>query len=327
MVIRNTGGNTADYNLGRGIVYFDGDQPAGYSPGWRDVGNCPEFNISLESETKEHQSFLSGLKVIDQETLISQKMSVSFTLEEMNFNNLALFTLGFKGGVAATGNPLINASIVASASVGWLQPNVYIEGIYLGTWYDLELVPALLPNEKRRGYDFEAGQIRSGVTKDVRFNPANRTDTAGGTGLTERTASVPNGDFELDRRLGRIRFFAGGPGNVAPGPANRVLVAWQDAVTRPSATGFDNDLESVAALATSGYRGRLKLIAVNPANNNQPYEWLFHDVNLRPDGDLPLIGDEFQQMTLTGTLQAVSAAPYGLSRYMDLVTRRSWATG
>ena len=73
-------------------------------------------------------------------------------------------------------------------------------------------------------------------------------------------------------------------------------------------------------------RGRLKLIAINPANNNQPYEWLFHDVNLRPDGDLGLISDEFQSMTLTGTLQAVSAAPYGLSRYMDLVSRRSWST-
>jgi hypothetical protein len=328
-----SGGEPKSYNLGRGIVFFGGDQPAGYAPGWRDVGNCPELAISFESETKEHLNFLDDIKVVDQEILISQKMSVAFTLEEANFNNLALSLLGFKGGTPSTGTPLLNPSILASDNALFLLANVYIEGILLGTWYDLEMIPAAISSEKRRAYDFEPQQIRSGVTKDVRLNPTNRTSPGTGTGLTERNASTPNGDFELDRRNGRIRFFSGGPGNVTGSAANDVLVTWQSAiVANPAAVGkssafaLDDSLESVAALANSGYTGRLRFIGVNPVNANHPYEWTFHSVKLRPDGDLSLISDDFQQIQLAGTVEAASVTPYGLSRYMDLVTRRSYAT-
>lgn len=323
--IAPAGGNIQDYLLGRGIVYFDGDQLAGFQlPGWRDVGNCNDFTLGFESESKEHQSFLEGLKIIDKEITLSQKVNVSFTLDELSHNNLALFLQGFKGGTNATGTPLINASIPQSNNALFLDPNVWLVGIYLGTWYDLELVPALISGEKRRGYDFESTQIRSGATKDVRFNPASRTDLAGGTGLVERTASVPNGDYELDRRMGRIRFFSGGPGSVVGG--GNVLVFWQPAVIKAHALGFDNELESIAALANSGYSGRLRLISVNPSNNNHPTEWTLHSVALKPEGDLSLITDEFAELTLVGTAQAVSATPYGLSRYIDVVTRRTFNT-
>ena len=323
--VQYTGGNIRDYLLGRGIVSFDGDQPATYAaPGFRDVGNCTDFTVGFESETKEHLSYLEGLKVVDQEIIISQKVNLSFTLDELNFNNLALFLQGFKGGTNATGTPLINSSILASDNAAWAQPNVWLVNILVGTWYDLELIPGILPNEKRRAYDFESTQIRSSGTLDVRKNPANRTDLAGGTGLVERTAAVPNGDFELDRRMGRIRFFTGGPGAIAA-PSN-ILVHWEPAVIKAQVASLDGSLESIAALAVSGYSGRVRLMSVNPIDNNHPTEWTFHSVKLRPEGDLGLITDETAELTLVGTAQALSAAPYGLSRYLDVVTRRTWST-
>ena len=70
--------NTNDYNLGRGIVYFSlldtNGLPTG---GYRDLGNAPEFNVSFETETLEHQASRLGLKVTDKEVVISQKCKLS----------------------------------------------------------------------------------------------------------------------------------------------------------------------------------------------------------------------------------------------------------
>lgn len=331
------GGNTSSYTLGRGKVFFKGDLPAGLdASGFRDLGNCTDFSIAFESETKEHQRLLDGLKTIDKTVLVSQKMTVSLTLDELNLNNLAMALLGYKGGSAATGTPLLNPQQIASNDALISQPNVFINGLALGVWYDLEIIPAALPTEKRRAYDFQAGQIRSGATKDVRFwnnGTGTRTATAGGTGLIERTSATPNGDYELDRQLGRIRFFSGGPGSVTGGTLCQALVFWA-AASGGNAFALDTNLQSVAALSgaqSAGFTGTLRLIQVNPALTvasgllTPPTEFTFHNVVLTPDGDLGLITDEYATITLTGTAQAVTA-PYGLSQYLDVVSKPSFNT-
>lgn len=328
-----SGGNTSSYTLGRGKAFFKGDLPSGLdAAGWRDLGNCSDFSVAFASDSKEHKNNLAGLQVIDKTVLISQKMTVSLTLDEINLNNLAMGLLGYKGGSAVTGTPLLNPQQIASNDplVSASFPNVFINGITLGAWYDLEVIPAAIPSEKRRAYDFQAGQIRSGATKDVRFwsnGTGTRTSTVGGTGLTERTSAVPNGDYELDRQLGRIRFFPGGPGNVTGGTLCQALIFWQ-AASGGNAFALDSTLMSVAALSgaqSSGYQGSLRLVQINPANNNLPTEYTFHSVILTPDGDLGLITDEFATITLTGTAQSVTA-PYGLSNYLDVVSKQTFNT-
>src|SRR5688500_13034997 len=98
------GGDTGNYTLGRGIVYFQGEYPqfAG-GKSFRDMGNATAFNVAIETEVKEHQSSLAGLKTTDLEVPLSQKMTITFTLDELNFNNLALFFLGEAEGQVQTG--------------------------------------------------------------------------------------------------------------------------------------------------------------------------------------------------------------------------------
>lgn len=320
-----TGGNTSDLLLGRGIVLFKGDQPGTHNQeGWRDLGNCTEFQISFESETKEHQSFLSGLKVIDKEILVSQKMSVSITLDELNFKNLALFTLGFVGGASATGQSLINPALTDSNLVGaYTADNVFLVGPLLFQWFDLEMIPALFPSEKRRGFNFLASQIVDNA--DVHLNPTDRT-TFDGTALREKTPSFPNGDYEIDRKLGRIRFLSGGPASLGGSTTDEIAIRWAQQPGGNAALGLDANLDSIAMLASSGFSGGLRLLSVNPSDENHVTDYTFHSVNLKPDGDLGLITDEFATMTLVGTVQAESVAPFGLSQYADIVTARSYNT-
>jgi hypothetical protein len=168
----NTTGNSApkDYVLGRGKVYFAnlvGDLPDAY----RFLGNAPDFNITVEVETLEHQSSRSGLKVTDAEVTISQKVSLSLSLDEMNFRNLALFFSGASGA---------KASVNGETTMGAVkQLNSATQNIVPGRWYDC------LDTNGDRVY-----HIDSGATVLVQDQSAN--------------AATVDVDYTLDRAMGRI---------------------------------------------------------------------------------------------------------------------------
>jgi hypothetical protein len=124
----NTTGNSApkDYTLGRGKVYFASLDDTTKLPddgGYRFLGNAPDFGITVEVETLEHQSSRSGLKVTDKEVTISQKVSLSLSLDELNFQNLATFFSGttstFTHGITFASRKQIAADLVQ------------------GRWYDI----------------------------------------------------------------------------------------------------------------------------------------------------------------------------------------------
>ncbi len=86
--------NTSDYHIGRGSLYFANIDGNGKPVAYRHLGNAPEMTITIETEKLPHTSSLSGLKVIDKEVVVSQKMTVSVSLDELNFENLKEFFSG-----------------------------------------------------------------------------------------------------------------------------------------------------------------------------------------------------------------------------------------
>lgn len=82
-----------NYTLGRGVVYIDRKLSDGTSTGERDVGNAPEFNITFERENLEHFSSRSGVSAKDKEVTLQITPGVSFTLDEINVENLRLIFL------------------------------------------------------------------------------------------------------------------------------------------------------------------------------------------------------------------------------------------
>ena len=169
--------NTSDYNLGRGKVYFAELDANGIPKSYRFMGNAPEFNISMETETLEHQSSTGGLKVTDKEVVISQKVNLSLTLDEINFQNMALF---FSGSTGSHDNTAAQSAITGLG-------NLVVDTA--GRWYDL--------------YQTASGVPTSDSSGDRLYDV--------GT-VTIDTLTVGD-DFEVDSKMGRVFIKS----NVTPG--------------------------------------------------------------------------------------------------------------
>lgn len=256
--------NPSDYNLGRGAVYFASlDTTTGLPLSYRHLGNCPAFTVTVEPELLEHQSSRAGLKVTDLEIVVSQKTSISVTLDEAtNFENLAFFFSG--SAVNDTTNPA--ASLITTAQIS--------TGIVKGRWYDLR------DNSGNRLYDVVAGNV---------------TILEGATAGTATT--VTNTQYTLDAVMGRIFI----PSNSSVLTGNNLYMT--NAVSSVSA------IDRVYGLTASQIKGALKFVSTNPADSGKRVEYQFHEVSIRPEGDLALIGDEFTQITLTGTANKNTKLP------------------
>lgn len=252
--------NTADYNLGRGILYLatlsNGLPDVN---GWRDLGNCPEFNASVEVETLDHQSSRQGLRVTDKSVVVSQTVNLSFQLDEVNFQNLALFFSG-----AASQNALVNPAVAGVTNVALTS------AVKLGRWYDLKDANGV------RIYDITPGNLS--VREDVDGTPA---------------TLVQGTDYTVDAKMGRIFFLTTG-GATEGEDVDFSLTADAGAVAP----------DEVKALTQTNVIAALKFISENPADNDRKTEYVFHQVQLRADGDFPLIGDEFTQMGFTAVAES-----------------------
>lgn len=273
---------TDDYNLGRGALYL-GTLVSSLPTGYRHLGNAPAFNLSIEVNTLEHQSSLAGLASVDKEVVLSQKLTLSVTLDELNNENLALL---FAGAKAAYTNVAI-----AGFTIRTLIANA---NLVVNTWYDI------VNTAGNRAYDVAAG------------------DLALATSAGSPIALVNGTDYDLDSVMGRVFIkdtakittaIAGGGSN---GNITAVLTARAGAST----------VSEVRALTTTSQRAALKFIGINPANNDKKIEYQFHQVSLKASGDFSLIGQEFTTMSFTGvaesnTTAGGSASPTLTIRYPD----------
>jgi hypothetical protein len=261
--------NTNDYNLGRGICYFAAldanDAPTAY----RDLGNATEFNISLEVETLEHQSSRSGLKLTDKEVIISQKVNISLTLDEVNFENLADFLSGSTAGTSATDNAgHLNPAVAGVTEFEFIAPGEVV----LGRWYDLT------DSSGNRVYDIVKANL---TVKDE-----------ASTTYSEGT------DYEVDEEMGRIFLVPTAQGgSIATGGSDGVDIALA------ADASADNYVPEVKALTQTTIAGALKFIAENPADSDSKTEFQFHKVSLKAEGDFGLISDEYSEMTFTAVAE------------------------
>ncbi len=84
-----------NYTLGRGRLNFGQYRAGTQSPrGERYLGNSPEITYSAEQETLDHYNSDAGINVKDASVILSQDYTGSFTLDDINMANLAMFFLG-----------------------------------------------------------------------------------------------------------------------------------------------------------------------------------------------------------------------------------------
>lgn len=92
-----------DYTLGRGRVVFEETGTNGF----RDLGNAPEFQLSVEAENLPHFNSQGGLKKKDKDVVTQITSSATFQLDEPVNENLALFFLS----TAAVSNTVAGGNV------------------------------------------------------------------------------------------------------------------------------------------------------------------------------------------------------------------------
>ena len=174
--------NPQFYVLGRGAVLLAvNDTTTGLpdNAGYRHLGNAPAFATTLEIEEFTHRSSLSGFSEVDARAVTSREIGLSFSLDEISFDNLGLF---YNGTTESITNPAV-------AGVGAAMSEIVIVslaagGVVLGRWYQL-----------LTAYD--------GTGDPISMDPLSPGD------LTLReiagmTTLVENTDYELDAENGLI---------------------------------------------------------------------------------------------------------------------------
>lgn len=113
----------------------------------------------------------------------------------------------------------------------------------------------------------------------------------------EGTAMVLTTDYTVDSVMGRIFVVDGGAMDAGD----------YDITIAANASGAAN-VDVMKALTSSATEGAFKFISENPASDDHQYEWQFHKVKLSAEGDVPLIGDEWTTLTVSGTAEQNSVA-------------------
>jgi len=167
---------TENYTIGKGVLLF---QLSGEN-GYRDLGNCPDFKINVETETVEHFSSKSGLKKKDAEIPVSQKATNSFTLDELSPDNAALFAMATAptSVVQASGN-VVDQVVTAVLDRGVLLGKTKISTVVVKnsagtTTYVLD-TDYILNTEEGMVTALSSGAITEGQSLKISYDHAAET--------------------------------------------------------------------------------------------------------------------------------------------------------
>lgn len=251
-----------NYVVGRGRLYFDQFKNGSNTSlgGEMYFGNTPELTLNTDSETLDHYSSESGLRNLDMTLLLEMTQGGSFSTDEINPDNLALFFLGEKSRVTqtqATGRtqviPLLKKGRFFQLGIDVNNPT----GVRDIT--NVQIVVA------------DASVAVSTGTGDITTIP----------GVT--VLPLPN-NIELDLAMGRLYVEID-----APDVGNNMQAVVQYDVNAQSRT-------MIIGRSTMIY-GALRFISDNPVGNQKDY--FFPKIALQPDGDYALKGDDWQVMSFT----------------------------
>jgi hypothetical protein len=176
--------NTLDYVLGKGKLFFGPNDPATGLPvdgALRDLGNTPAMTISIAVESKEHKNSSDCLAIVDALLITSQKLNLSFQLDEINFENLSDFLSGEEDTYDNPHDTTHTDTVIAV-------------DVQLGRWYELR------NGSGARVYNLDATGVVYTVEKDAAIDVL----------LVEGT------DYEIDEQMGLI-FFKTTATNIADG--------------------------------------------------------------------------------------------------------------
>lgn len=264
--------DTKNIFLGRGRVFAASLDATTQKPAhFRHLGNVTAFGLTVESEKLEHQNSRTGVKSIDREIVLSQKVNVSLTLDEaLDFDNLAYF---FSGTAQKASAALNNAANDGTATDVLLHADAVT-----GRWYELRLA------DGKRLFDLSS-------------NSAHLTVKSGSGAVGAATTLALGTDYEVDLKWGMIllRSSSDTPAGTHV-DGNNLWFTYTSQST-------EKDADQVTMLTQSKQSVFLRFVGINPANSDKEVLVDLHSVSLSADGELPMIGEEFSSLTLVGAAE------------------------
>lgn len=101
-----------NYSLGRGKVYFDEFVAGTFNlTGEQYIGNTPDFNMNVTSQTLDHYTADDAVKILDEQALIQIDRKGTFHTDNIGVGNLAKFFLGTTGIVTSTAGSITGEQI------------------------------------------------------------------------------------------------------------------------------------------------------------------------------------------------------------------------
>ena len=83
-----------EYQIPRGRLYWDPRNALDALTGEEEFGNCPSFNIAIETEKLEHFSSQTGLREKDDSRVVQVNRTATVTCDNVSFDNLAKYLSG-----------------------------------------------------------------------------------------------------------------------------------------------------------------------------------------------------------------------------------------
>ena len=312
--------NVENYTLGKGVPYFARQISPGVFDAERDLGNAPTFTINVDIETLEHFSSRSGINRKDLEIISQISPNVSFTLDEINADNLELIFLGTSvEDIQAAADPFLVTltavvedpaegerfydlghrkvgvtALTYTAPSGPFTAGETITGAPSGAtavMIEEHVVGSAMHINTIVGGPFASGDTLSGsISLETATFAAQVFDTSEMVVLEGATRLVKGTDYIIDSNVGRIRTLSPGANMVGPYPTTLTVEGNAEASTVTVIRGYvDTQIE-----------GFMRFVSDNEVGTN--LEAKMWRVKLQPDGEVAMIGDDWSTLTFTGEI-------------------------
>ncbi len=315
--------NTDNYTLGKGVVYFDRkDMSTQLFTGERDLGNAPAFSFNVSLDKLEHFSSRGGLKAKDKEIISQITPGLSFTLDEVNKENLALLTLAELNEVAAASGSVTAENVIAHVDKRSVLAHRGISSAY-SLPYDGGTA-AFVPGETVSGATGVGivmsvdGDATSGTLTIILITPGFvDNESISGSGSGSATVNSSSGESEIPNSVGILvqddtdtTTYTFGTDYIVDislkdNEIGRILIKSGGAITDGSTVHVTyaysySKYTEIRAFKETQIEGRLRFVSDNPVGMQQELEvWR---VSLTPNGDTAYIGEDWSTLEFTGEI-------------------------
>lgn len=325
-----------NYTLGKGVVSFNRYLDGAYQ-GYRDVGNVPEMTLNIDISKLDHFSSRSGIRSKDKTVVQEVTPTLGFALDEITDENFMFSLLGT--GTSSSQNASdysTSTPTISSLDVYTDLDDRMVKGItYLK--FDAE-TGEFAAGETLTGGTSEATATIDGVVTSTEspngtvgilvLSDVSGTFTDGetitdsGTGSADADGTTVDMDDDdvlvVEITADTVTIYTSGTDYMVSTFDGRINFKSSGSITTSSNITCIYAVEAatfneISMLEETEISGRLRFVSDNAAGTN--YELVLWDVELIPEGDTALIGEDWAQLSFTGEIlkdeSGHPAQPYG----------------